>query len=69
MSDLKIVDAPDPDEDLIRNLRLDPAHTDAAVRIPIMLKCRKPGRQEFIRVHNTIELNVRAIVLQEDGDF
>jgi hypothetical protein len=69
MSDLKIVDGPDPDEDLIRSLRLDPAQTDATVPIPITLKCRKPGKQEFIRVHNTIELNVRGIVMEEDGDF
>ena len=38
------------DEDLISKLRLDPEQLEAAVKIPVTLQCRKPSKQEFIKV-------------------
>lgn len=56
------------DEDLISKLRLDPEQLEAAVKIPVTLQCRKPSKQEFIRVHPKWELNVGAIELKEESD-
>ena len=68
--DLKLVNAPnlDPDEELLATLRLDPAQTEAAVRVPITLQCRKPPKHEFIRVRPDLELTVSAIELRDDAD-
>jgi hypothetical protein len=58
----------DPDEVLLASLRLDPAQSDAVVRIPITLQARKPSKQEFIRVHPEFALPVAAIELKDDSD-
>jgi hypothetical protein len=64
---LKVVSS-DPDEELITKLRLDPTQVEAAVKVPITLQCRKPPKQEFIRVHPELELTVGAIELKDESD-
>jgi hypothetical protein len=68
--DLELVTSPnlDPDEALLATLRLDSAQTEAAVKVPITLQCRKPPKHEFIRVHSILELTVSAIELKDDAD-
>jgi hypothetical protein len=58
----------DPEEDLISLVRVDPAQMDASVKIPLTVQCKKPSRQEFIRVHAANELTVAGIELKDDRD-
>ena len=69
-TDLRIVPSneKDPEEDLISLLRVNPAQIDASVKIPVTVQCRKPSRQEFIRVHPEWELTVAGIELKDDRD-
>lgn len=69
-TDLRIVPSNerDPEEDLIALLRVNPAQVDASVKIPVTVQCRKPSRQEFIRVHPEWKLTVAGIELKEDRD-
>jgi hypothetical protein len=64
---LKVVST-DPDEELIAKLRLDVTQVEAVVKVPITLQCRKPPKQEFIRVHPEFELTVGAIELKDESD-
>ena len=68
-TELKVVSSTaDQDEALLATLRLDPAKVEAAVKIPISVQVRRPSKQEFIRVHPQLEINVSAIELKEDSD-
>jgi hypothetical protein len=62
-------DAPDPDEALLAQLRLDPTQAQAAAKVPLTLAVTKPKRHEFIRVHPHLSLDVAAIEIKDDSAF
>jgi hypothetical protein len=67
--ELKVVEASDPDELDLSNLRLDPSMTEGlAAKVPISIPVHKPPKHDWVRVHPHDSLPVAAIDLKEERD-